>query len=168
VLLLPNFQRSFGITASRFFDRGAKVSGLFISAKFFLNYEEKILRRSAFFLKNFPPFFEAGCKDNQVSFISQFFLASNNFFFKVIFHSPGLLRTDFQFFRLGCKGKGFQFLRKIFVEKNYKNFSPPNPPIYPLARADDKDNHIPFINHHPPNPVPAFLIKPSHLLQFFL
>jgi len=41
VLLLPNFQRSFGITAPDFFDRGAKVRGLFISAKFFLFYEEK-------------------------------------------------------------------------------------------------------------------------------
>jgi hypothetical protein len=41
VLLLPNFQRSFGITATQFFDWGAKVRGLFISAKFFSIIQKK-------------------------------------------------------------------------------------------------------------------------------
>ena len=76
MLLLPNFQRTFGITASRFFRSGCKGKGPFYFGKIFLDFKKKNFR---IFLKNFPLFFQAGCKDNHTSLSTKTFLYTPTF-----------------------------------------------------------------------------------------
>ncbi len=197
MLLLPNFQRSFGVISPPFFNGGAKVSGLFISTKIFLlfiqNYlcdffEELtaifkraaklrglflfqqnfysffVLKKLCHFSKNYSLFFQAGCKDNQLSITTKLFSAILTKFFLL---KPFLRTIRFSltgrkyrtvsiptkhFFPTICKSipkpttqRGFQLIYFFFLTQNNRLQTPLSPNLTPAPAPKNQ----PSQNLHP-------------------
>jgi len=112
VLLLPDFQRSFGLFAIPFFNWECKVTSRMISTKIFFNYfgDFQFLLREL--LKNF----ETDCKNSFCFFTSKFELC-----FLFTFASPSIhnFQDLIRFSKAGRKDMSRMIASKLFLkEKN--------------------------------------------------
>jgi len=123
MLLLPNFQRSFGFFRHPIFDWGAKVRAVCIQTKFFFTNSEIILNFLPDFSRRFiwrtSVFFERIAKIRAFTFTANFFFLFCPFFSRFI--NPSFKNCS-AFFQTDCKDKGRYFISKIFSYKILKNF----------------------------------------------
>ena len=109
------------LSATQFFDWGAKVSAICIQTKSFFTFQQLS-----------TDFFKYSCWRTVVFFKRIANIGSDtittNFFFKkfITFFTitASLLRTYFQFFKMDCKDKGWCFSCKFFILFSNNPFAP--------------------------------------------